>query len=150
MRRLVRHSAVFLFSLTLGCTSDSQQISGGKSTSSARKRTVSPEAAVILQQLGYGKKTTEVLDGIEEYYASSRLTHLETELRQVDAHLRPDGKIYARDGREVYVYQQSGGYGCHVTEEMYRRDAEEEKVRLQELRKRYTVIELPYFGPLPC
>jgi hypothetical protein len=42
------------------------------------------------------------------------------------------------------------GYGAWPTEETIKRDAEEREQRLRELRKCYTVIDLPYFGLPPC
>jgi hypothetical protein len=86
----------------------------------------------------------------DDHYASRRLHYLEVELRKLNAHLGRDGKVYDRNGREVSVWEESGGFGCQPTEEMLRADSQRREEALRQLRKRSTVIELPYFGPIPC
>ena len=83
-------------------------------------------------------------------YNAERLNRLEEEPRGVGARLGSDGIIRDRNGREVYTWQQRGGYGCQASEELLQRERQEEQAKLRELRARCTVIVLPYFGPRPC
>jgi hypothetical protein len=148
-RALIRHSSCLLVFLALGCSSDSRQLASNKPALRVpHKQTSSPEAAVLLRQLGFA---AEVAGGVEaDHDASTRLSYLEGELRHVSARLGPDGKVYDRDRREVRVWQQSGGSGAWISEEMIRRQIADEEEQLRKLRERFTVIVLPYFGPLPC
>ena len=113
-----------------------------------RKQAPSREAAFVLRNLGHVDETGNVRT--TDHYDEARLDRLEWELFKVGARLEPDGKLHDRNGREVYVWEEGRGYGCRVEEERLRREAEERQQRLRELRKRYTVIELPYFGMPPC
>jgi hypothetical protein len=128
-----------------GCAGNANLLLGNKFHQPARP---SPEAETVLRHLKHvdaeGRVETQGL------YAEERLAHLEAELRQIGARLQPDGKIYDRDGREVYVWEDGAGFGCWPTEEMLRSQGEAREQQLRTLRKKYRVIELPYFGPPAC
>ena len=113
-----------------------------------RSQPPSPEAADVLRKLGHVDKAGNVLTG--EHYDAARLECLEAELKKVGAKMGSDGKLHDHNGREVYIWEASQGYGCQVSEETLRREAEELQQRLRKLRERYTVIELPYFGLPAC
>jgi hypothetical protein len=128
-------------SLAAGCYARPTGAVGGRSTE-PRPPTPSPEAVVILRQLGHvdGDGKAEV----RGYVAEKRLARLEAELRKVGARSRPDGKVYDRTGRLVHVEEDGPGPGAQIDLEPLRREHE---AKVRELRKRFTVIELPYYGP---
>lgn len=146
----VRHCACLLFVLGLGCVGDSHRVVRDQPLPSIpQKQPPSPEAAVILPTL----TNAEDSGGSEKWgesYASRRLRCLESMLREVGARLGEDGKVHDRDGREVYVWEEGPEGGCHRPESELTQMAEKRAKALRELRKRYTVIELPWFGGMIC
>jgi hypothetical protein len=144
----VRYSCYLLCCLALGCVGDSHRIVREQALPSLpQKLPPSPEAAVILSTLG--DKDFDV-GGVWYSEAPRRLSYLEYKLREVGARLGENGKVYDRYGREVYVWENGPGFGNPPPEETLRQLTEEREQKLQELRKRYTVIELPYFGGDVC
>jgi hypothetical protein len=112
-----------------------------------RQQAPSPEAAFALRKLGHVDEAGKVLTG--GYYDSARLERLEAELKKVGARLGADGKIYDRNGREVYVSEDKPSPGCRMLEESLRALADARQEELRKLRQQYTVVLLPYFGLQP-
>jgi hypothetical protein len=72
---------------------------------------------------------------------------LAARLREVGARLRSDGKMYDRTGREILVWCEGPGGGACICNEELTRQREARERALAEARRRYTVIEVGYWGP---
>jgi hypothetical protein len=85
--------------------------------------------------------------------------HITTELpeaRQLDAKLRAvgakfagDGKMYDRNGKEVYLWSNGPGIGMQIFESELREMQAQRQRALEDARRRYTVIDVGYWGPQP-
>jgi hypothetical protein len=106
---------------------------------------MTPELRVALE-LAYGN-----VDWWESQLADDRgpARLIDTSLRAVGAKLAADGKMYDRQGKEIYLWCD-GPVGGMVrsTEELARIHKESQRA-LEEARRRYTVVEIPYCGPQP-
>ncbi len=74
---------------------------------------------------------------------------LNARLREVGARLRSDGKMYDRTGKEMLVWCDGPGGGACISNEELTRQREGREQALTEARRRYTVIEVGYWGPRP-
>jgi uncharacterized protein YceK len=108
---------------------------------------LSPEVAFALQQTWHFGWPVD-LKNLDTSQADL-INMLESELTRIGARLAPDGKLRDRSGKEVYFWSGDPGGGCARFEWQIQQERAEMQRRLDELKRTYTVVEVPYWGPQP-
>ena len=139
--------------LAAGCVGTPKEppLTGGSTDQQAeshrRRHPPSAEASVVLRKLSHVDEFGKVRADWD-LGGDRGLEYLEGELKKVGARLGPDGKIYDRNGREVFVWEEKptpGVYGWVEPPQI----AQEREKELCKLRQQYTVVLLPFYGIQP-
>jgi hypothetical protein len=74
---------------------------------------------------------------------------IESKLHEVGAKMAADGKMYDRNGKEIYLCTGSLDSGVWRSDADAKRMGELFKRDMDEARRKYTVIEVGWYGPRP-
>jgi hypothetical protein len=127
-------TAIFLSGCSVSRDSDKQ-----------RPLVVTPELRAALK-VGYGGELPDDRIAVEFGPAARAL---DATLREVGAKFAPDGKMYDRNGKEIYLWSHGPAGGMVRSADDIAKSHEESQRALAEARRRYTVIEVGYWGPQP-
>ncbi len=133
MRHLSRRSACLLL-LVAGCSAFDP---GGPTPINLRMpKAATPAEHEMAKCLPEGLR----LDTAFRLECAGRLTTVLDKLRELGAYGK-DGKLFDRDGKELYFYWVPD-CGVRRSEDQIRAEADAERQRLRELRRRYHVVEM--------